>query len=181
MIPDQFVFNRGTLKEDARNPLMYYYIINAYENRFNEFDLKVWIDQGYIDAYKKECSRMEWGFLEGWKYAQDLLKTAQEIKINTEKYEAENKRLIEKYNEKIKKVDEEYRRIHGLMKRGKFKKIKDLFLIAKLQFRALRDEIMDQEKKMIERILLISYILIILIILIFAIIGVIDIIRWIRK
>ena len=177
-IPDEFVFNKGTIKEDARNPLMYYYIINAYKSRFDMFSLKVWIENDYVARYKRQASKSEVGFLDGWKYAQDLLKTAKEVEINNTKYEEEQERLIRKYNEKIKTVETEYRRIHGLMKEGKFDKIKDLFKLGRSQFFWLvgevnQDNISEQKKFLIK--IYISAIIIFLLIFLF---GLIEIIKY---
>jgi len=162
-IPDEFSFNKGTVDEDCRNPMMYYFIINSYLTAYNRFDLNVWVETaGYKEVYKKACSKLEWGYLEGWKYAQDLLETAKEVELNNSEYKEKNEKLIKKYNDKIKQVDEEYRRIHGLMMQGKYRDIKDLFNLARQEFRAFRDDVMAGRLKTYRVIIHLSSILIFL-------------------
>ena len=181
--PDEnFIFDKDTIKEDSRNPLMYYSIIRAYETQFNKFNLKVWVEtSGYAKLYKKKCSKMEWGYIEGWKYAQTQIKIAKLITLKTEQHKEEVNKLELKYLDNIKKLDNKYRELNGYLKRSEFKKIEDIFSEGMAHFKWLRNTIRDDEKKIAHKIFVVLYAISLLIMFVCTFIIGLRIIIWVGR
>lgn len=176
-IKDKFVFNRGTIKEDARNPLMYFYIINQYVVNFENFDLKIGIENGYIEKYKQTCSRYEKDYLNSWKFIKSLQDDIKKI----EELKAEKEKMIAGYNEKIKNVDKKYREIYSMVHSGKYDSVKKLFKQSREDFyKILVDPIIRKKADNRERWLSIMYIFILIILITFSFIGFYSLIKKIR-
>ena len=161
IVPEKdFEFNKGTIKEDVRNPLMYYHIIRSYEEQFNKFSLKVWVEtSGYAELYRKECSKLELGFIEGWKYAQTQIELSEEIKKETERSKKKVEKLELKYLDNIKKLDGKYRQLNGYLKRNEFQHVHDIWNEGMAHLKWLRDIIRDEEKKLANKIFVILYVI----------------------
>jgi hypothetical protein len=146
--PKHFVFHKGTAKEDARNPFAYYFWWAANWNAFRNFRKDVNIDKGWVKIYQKECSKLEADYIEAWNWVKNIIKKNKEIEQKykeIEKQLQEIKQMKKEHKKLIEKADNEYRRIHKLMKKGKFTNIKDLFKISKSIFKSLAVDLFQDE------------------------------------
>jgi hypothetical protein len=175
--PKEYRFKVKNSEDDVRNPLMYYYLATAYASQFEKFSTKVYVDKGYIEAYRRQASRLEREYIDMLKFVSDTMKYIVEVKENQEKFESQQKKLKLKYEEKIKYVDDEYRKLQGLVKSGRFKSFKDIVRMARGHFRWLRDEIVKEKKELYYKFLIYVYVFIVCFILFFFVIGLIATIK----
>ena len=169
--PIHFVFNRGTLREDVRNPFTYYFVWHAYSSQFERFTLDVFIEKGWLEQYRKECSKMEWNFIHSQRYVRDMVNLAEEYREQAEKYKKLELKLSKKMEEKIRNANNAYRKLHGRVKSGKLSSMKDVYWEGR---KILKDLVLELESEKTERthkVYLISIITSIIIIIIFSIIG----------
>ena len=171
--PEKYVFDKDTIKEDSRNPLMYYYVINSYASRFWEGDVDCWIEENYIKEYKKHISKQENDYINEWKYIKNLLDMLDE----KEKKIAEIKQIDLKYQSKVKRLDDIYRQAHKSIMEGDFTDIKLVFGICKRHLKDLAKEILADKKTVLEKVLIIIYLIIFCLFLIFSIIGFLVVIK----
>lgn len=171
-LPEEFRFNKDTAKEYARDPLQYYNVWNAYNSQFSKLTTDVYIDQSWLKAYEKECSKMEWNFIYTHKYVKKMIFISDRMEKRekayiamTNKYENNQKKDYKLLQRKHEKVDDEYRKLIGLGKSGeKLWKIvfKDGFDLFKGIAAELRDEKIAKTKK---AVILMSISLVVIIIL----------------
>jgi hypothetical protein len=179
--PEKFVFNKNTVREDARNPFTYYYSWNAFNSQFKQFKTQVYIEKGWLEQYEKACSKIEWEFIQYQRYIQRLIKIREKLKEERTQFKELEKKLVNKYNTKLLNLDKKFKELNGLIKRGKFAKIKEIYLIGELEFGKLAktissDKVKGKEKRMIKMTLMV-----IVVVAIFVLFGIVFVVLLIIK
>ena len=178
ILPDDFTFNKDTIREDVRDPLQYWGLWYGNWARFKDFQIKVGIEQWYDKRYRQECSAIEWQFIYSWKYVKQIIKDAEELRSSKLKFEKDYLKKNKKLEKKIRNLDSEYRRLNGLIKSGKFKSIfKEVFYPAREAFKNLAKEIGSPKTKTFRKIIIIATSMVGVIIIIFTIIGIITLVK----
>jgi hypothetical protein len=97
---------------------------------------------------------MEFQYIESWKYFQDLIKTAEDLKREALESSQRQSEMIEKYEGKIKNIDSEYRKINDLIQTGDFKNINTLFMLGKAELKKFRDDLVNEKLSILHRLML---------------------------
>jgi len=171
ILPENFTFNKNTIKEDVRDPLQYWGLWYANWSQFSRFKIEVGIETWYDKIYREECSRLEWQFIQSWKYIRQLKEGVEELKQFQLEAKQEHEKRLNHILKKAKDVDEKYAQLHGLIKKGKFKHINDILKLWKGHFKELILDLSAESKARFNRIAIITYLSIMGIIVIFSIIG----------
>lgn len=132
--PEAFIFNKHTKREDIRNPLMYFTVFNEFYSSFCNYTTSVNVDMTWLARYKKRCSDVEWQFINSWKYLSDLKNRIKEIEEYKIASRQEHEEMILKLKSRMERTDEEYRKIMGIARSGKFTNIKDVFKLWRKSF-----------------------------------------------
>ena len=171
ILPDNYTFNKGTINEDVRDPLQYFGLFYANWANFSKFRIKVGVETYYDEIYRKTCSKLEWQFIQSWKYVKDLKDDVEELKKFKLDVTKEYEKKINKYLKKTSKIDQKYRELSGLIKTGKFNKIKDVLIMWKSHFKELADDLTAEKEAKHKKIVLVIYFIIVGITILFAIMG----------
>jgi hypothetical protein len=146
ILPDDFTFNKGTVKEDTRDPLQYFGLFFANWGQFSKFRIRVGVEQWYDKLYKQECSRLEWQFIQSWKFVKDLKEDVQDFKKFRLETKIEHEKRLKKILSKAANIDREYAKLHGIIKSGRFTKINNVFGMWRIHFKKLRDDLGYERK-----------------------------------
>lgn len=168
---ENFIFHKGKLNEDVRDPFLYWHIFNAYNSQFEKFDIKVYIDKTYVERYLNKCSKLEYDFIKKWKWFQDQEKLNDKIKQDKIDYKEERRKDIELWNKRISEVNAEFKKAKGLLQTGKFNNLNDIWRIGKIAVLDLVNEVKDEKVAKMKKTLLISFGIFILIAFLFSIFG----------
>ncbi len=125
--PKEFVFNKGTVKEDVRDPFSYYFVWAQIDFAFRHFRKDINIPYDYIREYRKHMNKYEKEYIYDYKYIRKLKRELMDIKEYQAEFKKEQKKKLKRLDALVKKADKEYSHIHGLIKTGQFKNIKDIF------------------------------------------------------
>jgi len=167
-LPRYFKFNVGTIKEDIRNPFMYYYIWNAHISQWNTFSVKVNIDKTYLEKYRRACSKQEWNFIQSWKYVKQLRDDVDKIEKMKLEFETKFDKQLKHIAKKAIDTDEKYRRIYGLATKGKFRDYNDLWPMTKALFKGLAQDLRKEKEEKKRKIAITIYLIMVVTILLLA-------------
>lgn len=173
--PAKFSFNKGTPEEHARNPFTYYFIWEAHHSQFSRFDVRVYVDQGYIDRYMAECSKVEWEFIYTWKYVAKMIDLAEKIEEDDADHKKGRAKDVKRIKELARKTEAEYKKIQGIVRSGRFKHIDEIFVMWKPHFKFLAQQLADPEVKARQKVILWGYVATGALVLALALLGVIAI------
>lgn len=172
MPPAQFVFNRGTVREDARSPFTYYFYWNAFNTQFEKFTTEVFIDEAWIDSYKKACSKQESLFIDMHKYVRKMIEITEARQQALDEYKIQDDRYRKAWEKKLSDVDNKYRELIGLMRRGKGRTAKDVFKEGFALFKGLADDMYSEKVDKMRKFMIITLAIAMLFIITLAGIGV---------
>lgn len=167
----EFVFNKGTLKEDVRDPFLYYWVFNAYCSQFSRFEIKVNVDHSYLVNYLEACSQLEWTFIRQWKWFQEMIELSEEIKGDKIDFEEKQREHIAKWEERMREANEEFLTAKGIITEGKFNKIRDVFKLGDMAVTDFLSEIQNEKVDKLSRVAMSGFLGLIAILTIFAFLG----------
>jgi hypothetical protein len=146
ILPDDYTFNKGTIREDVRDPLQYFGLFYANWGQFSQFKIKVNVETWYDKLYKQECSRIEWQFIQSWKFVKELKKETEDLKAFRLKAKEEDEKRVAKILKKSSKIDLEYKKLHGRISSGDFLNIHDVFRLWLVPFKKLMKDLSKDKK-----------------------------------
>ncbi len=139
--PDEFVFNKGTINEDVRNPWSYYFVWAQVNQAFSHFRKDINVPTDYVKKYMAQASKLEQEFIESWKYVKKLYDTLDRMERKEKEFEdymATERRRLKGITEKAYKKHAE---LNALIKVGKFRKVSDVFHAGEALSRKLAKDI----------------------------------------
>ena len=129
VIPRNFEFNLNTIKEDIRHPFTYYFYLNEHIEQFSRFDVRIRIEQAWIDNYEKIATKIEWEFIQTQRDAIKFRVLVESIADNKKKYEKNYAKEIKNVKRLALKIENRGRQLNRLIKKGKFTNIKEVYLM----------------------------------------------------
>lgn len=171
MPPNQFVFNKGTINEDARSPFTYYFYWNAYNSQFERFSTDVFVDESWIVSYKNACSKQEGQFIDMMKYVRTMIEIAEARQDALDEYKKKEDLYQKQWENKLKATDDKYRELVGLLHRGEGKTAKDIFKEGIALFKGLADDIYSEKVDAMRKIMIIILGICSFVILALAVVG----------
>lgn len=141
--PREFKFNVGTIREDIRQPFTYYFAYNEYLGQFSRFNTEVMITTSWLESYRKEASKMEWEFIELQRDVMKIRELIDDVRKEKTDFEEQREAKLDKIDRVTEKLEDKYRELNNLVKRGRFKNIKEVYLLSRQYFKEMMGDIVD--------------------------------------
>lgn len=172
-VPKEFVFNKGTVREDVRDPFVYYFMWANIEQAFSHFrkDIYVYMPPDYIKKWKESASELEVQFVQSWKYVKQLNDKVKKIEEMEQEFNEERKIELAKLRKLTDKANEEYQRLHSKLKIGNFKSVKDVWFAGRVVYRQMIKDIAQEKMGLHDRVTLYILATLGILLFIFSMVG----------
>lgn len=179
--PDEFVFNRGTVREDARNPFSYYFVWSQIHNAFSGYRQQLSLPLEYISAYRKAASERELVFIDHFKLVQNLKDSIRDLKKMKIEFSEGREREIERLDKFVSAAEKDYAIKKKWIKEGNFTTIEQVWTAERAIWKQFLKDLFEDKFILRSRIVIYSTAAVGVILLLFSLIGFYVFFRWVFR
>ncbi len=176
--PDEFVFNRGTIKEDVRNPFSYYFVWSQIHNAFSGYRQQMSLPLEYISAFRKAASERELIFIDHLKLIQNLKNSIRDLKEMKTKFTEGRERELERLEKLVFAAEKDYAIKKKWIKKGNFTTIEQVWTAERAIWKQFLKDLFEDKFILRSRIVIYSTAAVGAVLLLFSLVGVYVFLRW---
>ena len=179
--PDEFLFNKGTVKEDARNPFSYYFVWSQIHNAFSGYRQQMSLPLEYISAYRKAASERELIFIDHYKLVQKLKNSIRDLKAMKTEFTEEREKEIKRLDKLVSSAEKEYAIKKKWIKDGNFTTIEQVWTAERTIWKDFLKGVFEEKFIFRERLVLYVTGGLMVVLLLFSFIGIYVFLRWLFR
>ncbi len=179
--PENFVFNKGTLREDVREPFSYYFVWAHMDNAFSSFRQYITIPLDYIEAYRKQAGEHEIAFIDHYKFVRKLKTSIKDLEKVRSEFEEDRKKELKRVENLLVKAENDYIQMKGWIKKGNFRSLNEVWMAEKSIYKNLLKNIVQERLDFKSRLALYVSVAMLAIMAFFSLIGLYIFCRWLYR
>ena len=176
--PDEFVFNKGTVREDVRNPFSYYFVWSQIHNAFSGYRQQMSLPLDYISAFRKAASERELLYISHLKLIQNLKTSIRDLKNMKTEFTEGRKKELEKLEKLVLSAEKDYAITQKWIKKGDFTTIEQVWTAEKTIWRKFLKDLFEDKFILRSKIVIYSTAALGAVALLFSLIGFYSFLRW---